>query len=57
MKLLTKKSYTKLRFHAPNMAIIPMVTCPTVMHIQVHNGDLGVNVRMPPSVEMQQSEW
>jgi hypothetical protein len=39
------------------MAIIPITTCPTVMHIEVHNGDLRVSVRVPPSVEMHQSEW
>ena len=52
-----KKSYTKLWFHAPNMAIIPMATCPTVMHIHIDNGDLRVTVRVPPSVEMHLSEW
>lgn len=52
-----KKSYTKLWFHAPNMAIIPMAMFPTVVHIQVHIGDLRVTVRVPPSVEMHQSEW
>jgi len=52
-----KKSYTKLWFHAPNMTIIPMVTCPTVMHIQVYNGHLRVTVRVPPLEEMHQSEW
>jgi len=39
------------------MAIIPMAMFPTVMEIQVHNGDLRVTVRVPPSVEMHQSEW
>ena len=52
MKLLTKSP--TLSSDSMLLSIIPMVTCPTVTHIQVYNGDLRVTVKVPPSEEMHQ---